>query len=137
MTRISSRRTIWYKRGFPFLWFGFLAVFVAAGFLSGGIEKDLAFIIFPCIMGVFGFFMLKKLVWDLVDEVYDDQDSLLIRNRGEEERIALSNIMNVSATMLMNPPRTTLRLVNQGNSGTKLRSPRWRGSASTPLRRIR
>jgi hypothetical protein len=120
VTRISSKRTIWYKRGFPIFWFGFLAVFGAAGFLSGGIEKDPAFIIFPCIMGVFGFFMMKKLVWNLVDEGYDDQDSLLIRNRGEEERIALSNIMNVSATMLMNPPRTTLRLIKPGKFGDEI-----------------
>jgi len=71
-------------------------------------------------MGVLGFFMMKKLVWDLVDEVYDDQDSLLIRNRGEEERIALSNIMNVSTTMLMNPRRTTLRLVKPGKFGDEI-----------------
>src|SRR5271167_4099386 len=105
MTRISSKRTVWYKRVFPIFWFGFLAIFLAIVLLSGGFEKNFVFLIVPCIMGVFGYIMIKKLVWDLVDEVYIDQDSLLIKNRGEEERMALSNIMNVSVTMLMNPPR--------------------------------
>lgn len=120
MTRISSKRTVWYKRGFPILWFGFLAVFFAAGLLSGAMERDAVFLIVPCIMLVFGYFMVKKLIWDLVDEVYVDQDSLLIKNRGEEERIALSNVMNVSATVLVNPPRVTLRLVKPSKFGDEI-----------------
>ncbi|SRR6266496_1292348 len=120
MTRISSKLTIWYKRGFPIFWFGFLAFFVASTLLSGSIEKDLTFLIVPCIMGIFGFFVMKRLLWDLVDEVYDYHDFLLIRNHGEEERVALSNIMNVSATTLMNPPRTTLRLVKPGRFGSEI-----------------
>jgi hypothetical protein len=120
MTRISSKRTVWYKRGLPILWFGFLAVFFAAGLLSGGFEKDVMFLIVPCIMAMFGYFMIKKLVWDLVDEVYVDQNSLLIKNRGEEDHVALSNVMNVSATMLVNPPRVTLRLVKPCKFGDEI-----------------
>jgi hypothetical protein len=57
-----------------------------------------------------GFFVMKKLVFDLVDEVWDDGGSLLIKNRGEEERVALSDIKNVSYSPLINPPRVTLSL---------------------------
>ena len=57
-----------------------------------------------------GFFVMKKLVFDLVDEVWDDGGSLLIENRGEEERVALSDIKNVSYSPLINPPRVTLSL---------------------------
>jgi hypothetical protein len=121
MTRISSGVTFLYKRIFPIFWFGFLAVFVATAFLSGqGIEKDPLFLVIPCGMGVVGFFIMKKLVWDLVDEVYDDQDFLLVKNRGEEERVALSNIMNVSATTFVNPPRVTLKLVEPGRFGSEI-----------------
>ena len=44
----------------------------------------------------FGYFVMKKLVFDLVDEVWDDGEALLIKNRGQEERVALRDIKNVS-----------------------------------------
>jgi hypothetical protein len=112
VTRISSRFTGFNKKIFHALWFGFLAFFLVTSAFSGAYKKDMWFIVIPILMAVFGFFLLKKLVWDLVDEVYDYGDFLLIKNRGEEDRIALSNIMNVNATTYMNPPRITLRLVN-------------------------
>jgi hypothetical protein len=120
MTRISSKLTVWYKRGFPILWFGFLAIFVGVSLFSGGLVRDPIILIAPCFMGAVGFFMMKKLVWDLVDEVYEDRDALLIRNGGEEERIPMSNIMNVSATLLINPPRVTLRLVTPSRFGNEI-----------------
>lgn len=78
------------------------------------------FIIMPCLMGVFGFFLMKKLVGDLVDEVYDAGDFLLIKNRGEEERVPLSNIINVSASAFVNPPRVSLRLRHSGKFGAEV-----------------
>jgi hypothetical protein len=74
----------------------------------------------PCLMAILGYFMMKKLVWDLVDEVYDCGDLLLVRERGEEVRIPLSDIINVSASMLVNPPRVTLRLVKPGRFGDEI-----------------
>jgi hypothetical protein len=74
----------------------------------------------PLFMAAFGFFLMKKLVWDLVDEVYDCGDFLLIRNRGEEDKVSLSNVMNVNASTHMNPPRITLRLVSPGKFGTEI-----------------
>jgi hypothetical protein len=88
--------------------------------LTGAAIEGFLFLIGPAFMVVLGFVVMKKLVWDLVDEVYDCGDFLLIRNRGEEERIALSNIMNVNASTLMNPPRITLRLVNRGKLGQEI-----------------
>ena len=41
-------------------------------------------------MFVFGlYFMMKKFVFDLVDEVWDDGDTLLVKNRGQDVRIAI------------------------------------------------
>ena len=120
MNKISSRWTYFHKKAFPTIWFGFLAFFVVSTLLSGAAEADLMFLVIPFLMAIFGYFFMKKLVWDLVDEVYDCGDSLLIRNRRSEERIPLSNIMNVSVSTLMNPPRVTLRLVKPGALGEEI-----------------
>src|SRR5688572_22818149 len=98
MKQISSKYLFFYKKVFPLLWFGFLVFFIAETFMNGAYEQTPMFVVGPCIMAVFGFFLMKKLVWDLMDEVYDCGDSLLVRNRGVEERVPFSSIMNVSAS---------------------------------------
>jgi hypothetical protein len=120
MTIISSGRTTYYKKVFPAISFGFLAVFVAAAALDGALREEPIFLIGPLAMGIFGFVLMKLLVWDLVDEVYDCGDYLIVKNRGEEDKIFLSNIMNVSASTLTNPPRITLRLVQPSKFGTEI-----------------
>ena len=120
MTRISSSFTVFHKKVFPAIRFGFLAFFLVTTTLSRAVEKNLMFLVIPVLMAVFGYFLMKKLVWDLVDEVYDCGDFLMIRNRGEEDTVALSNVMNVSASMFTNPARVTLRLVNPSKFGTEV-----------------
>ncbi len=112
MRRISSRMTFFYKRLFPAFWFGFLALFIAATVVFGRHQAapPAPFFIIPVIMAIVGFFIMKKLVFDLVDEVLDDGDALLVRNRGQEARIALSDIKNVNYSIYVNPPRVTLLL---------------------------
>lgn len=95
-------------------------MFAIAALFTGRLETSLALLVGPLIMAVFGFIIMKKLVWDLADEVDDGQDFLLVRNRGEEEQVPLSNIMNVSSTVFMNPPRVTLRLVTPGKFGQEI-----------------
>jgi hypothetical protein len=120
MKRISSRFLFLSKKVFPLIWFGFLAQFVLVAFFRGGDAMPLPILIVPCVMAIFGYFLMKKLVWDLADEVWDCGDHLLVKNRGSEERIYLSDIMNVSASTLMNPPRITLRLVRPSQFGTEI-----------------
>jgi hypothetical protein len=69
-------------------------------------------------MAGFGFFLFKGLVWGLMDEVYDCGDHLLIRNRGEEDSVRLADVVNVSSTSFVNPPRITLRLAVSSKFGT-------------------
>ena len=105
--------TFFNKRVFPALWFGFLILFIAAPLVAGGSRNatpPLPFFIGPVVMIIFGYFIMKKLVFDLVDEVWDNGDSLVIKNRGEEQRVALSDIKNVSYSPFINPPRVTLSL---------------------------
>jgi hypothetical protein len=82
--------------------------------------KSIMFLIMPLFMIIIGVIVMRKLVWDLADEVYDCGDTLLVRNRGGERRVVLSNIMNVSASVYMNPPPVTLRLVSGGRMGREI-----------------
>jgi hypothetical protein len=115
MKRISSSWTFFYKRVFPAIWFGFLLLFIILPLL--GIRGSpphpplpLPFFIFPIVMMIFGYFFMRKLVFDLADQVWDDGDSLLVRNRGEEQRVALADIKNVNYTPFMHPARVVLSL---------------------------
>ena len=120
MKQLSSRRAWFYKRVFPVLWFGVLGVVGTGMLVSGAATRQPGMLIGPCVMAVIGFVLMKQLIWDLVDEVFDAGDYLVVRNGGQEEHVALSNIMNVSATTMMNPPRITLRLVTPGKFGPEI-----------------
>ena len=112
MKKISSIFTYFNKKIFPALWFGFLGVFVLISLppmISKG-EVDIMFIVAPIVLAVFGYFIMKALVFDLVDEAWDDGDSLVFKNKGKEERISLSNILNINYVVVSNPPRVTLTL---------------------------
>ena len=61
-------------------------------------------------MAVIGYVVMKFLVFDLVDEVWDCGDSILVRNKGTEFRFAMSDFMNVAYAGFQNPPRITLSL---------------------------
>jgi hypothetical protein len=119
--RISSALTPFYKRAFPLLLFGIVVVVVTAVLQDEAAQGTLPFFAMPILlMGTVWFFVFRKLIWDLVDEVEDHGDYLIVRNRGEEERIALTNIMNISASSFINPPRVTLRLVKPGRFGSEV-----------------
>jgi hypothetical protein len=111
MPRLSSRTTFFYKRVFPVVWFGILLMVLAGGLYgSSRNATPLPFFIVPAFMAVVGFVIMKKLIFDLVDEVLDAGDALIVRNGNREDRIALSDIMNVNYSPMVNPPRVTLSL---------------------------
>jgi hypothetical protein len=106
--------TFFNKRVFPVFWFGLLILFIGVPLVLS-LARNTApppppFFIVPAIMIAAGYFVMKRLVFVLVDEVWEDDNSLLIRNRGEEERVAFSDIKNVSYSPFVNPPRVTLSL---------------------------
>jgi hypothetical protein len=114
MTRISSTKaTFFYKRIFPFLWFGALLLIVAFGLLSPSRDSqasNIPFLIVPVLMGVFSYRFMQKMVFCLADEVLDAGDALVVRNGGQQERISLSDIKNVNYQPYMSPPQITLSL---------------------------
>ena len=112
MRRISSGWTLFYKWAFPTMWFGFLLVFLAVSLFQfqQANGPPLPFVIFPILMMGFGFYVMKKFVFDLVDEVWEDGDALVVKNRHQQQRIDLADIKNVNYAPLSSPPRVTLSL---------------------------
>jgi hypothetical protein len=113
MPLMSSKMTLFYKRIFPVIWFGFLAVFFAVALVKGlgadPISNFLSLIV-PVVMAVLGYQIMKRIAFNLVDEVFDLGDALLVRNGGQEERIALADVKNVNYFPYMSPPQVTLSL---------------------------
>ena len=124
MTRLSSRWTSYYKRVFPIIWFSFIALFVLLPWLTSWINHNerargppLPILIVPVVMGVFGYLLFRRLLFDLVDEMWDDGEALVARNRGVEQRIPLQTIINVGFSTITRPERVTLRLREPGPLG--------------------
>ena len=112
--------TFFSKRVFPAIWFGFLGIFFfAAVATSRGRTNPTVLLVAP-LMAAFGYFLMKKLIFDLADEVWDDGTELVVKNKGQVDRIPLSNIMNVGYRTLTNPPRVTLTLRQPGLLGKEV-----------------
>ncbi len=87
-------------------------------------------------MGIFGYFLMKKTVWDLADEVYDCGTYLVVKNRNEEDKIDFSDVMNVSVNTMTRPPRISLRLRTASKFGDEISfSPISNGFSFNPFAR--
>ena len=123
MTLISSRMTFFYKRIFPIIWFGVLTLVMVASAViawSSGQAPQLMSIIVPAFMMVFGYFIMKRMVFSLVDQVYDTGDALLVKNGTQEDHIPLADISNISYAQMMNPPQVTLSFRQPTNFGDRV-----------------
>jgi hypothetical protein len=120
MKKISSASTVVSKRVLPVLWFGFLAYFVVRAMRTGTAQKDPMLIVVPVLMAIVGYFLMRRFLWNLVDEVYDNGDFLLIKNRGKEEKVAFADIMSVSVSAHPKPSRITLKLTTPGKFGKEI-----------------
>lgn len=118
MKKISNS-VFFIKKIFPIFWFGFIGLFLLISLgaaLFGDEPKQgrfffLPFFIMPVFMGVFGYFIMKKLLFNLVDEVYDCSTYLLVKNKGQEDKIMLVDILNINTIFFSNPPQSKLTLV--------------------------
>jgi hypothetical protein len=91
------------------VWFGFLVLFflVTVAAKSAGADIPLPLLFGPIAMAGFGYFLMKNLVFDLVDEVWDAGSELLVKNKGRQARIALAEVVNVSYSVMTNPQRVS------------------------------
>jgi hypothetical protein len=112
MKKISSKTTFFHKRIFPVIWFGFIGFFILTGSFADNKDRtaDIMIIVVPVLMAVIGYFVMKFLIFDLIDEVYDEGLSLLFKNKGKTVRVNLTDIKNVSYSVAVNPPRVTISL---------------------------
>jgi hypothetical protein len=119
MKRLSSQWTFFYKRMFPVIWFGFIALFVLLPWTNRRQTQGMPLPVFivPVVMAVFGYLLFRRLLFDLVDEVWDDGHALIVRNGGVEQRIPLQTIINVGFSTMTRPERVTLRLREAGPLG--------------------
>lgn len=122
MKKLSSKSTFFYKRIFPAIWFGFIIFFILTALFVDRRDSNADVMIFvvPVFMAVIGYFIMKNLVFDLMDEVYDEGSSLLFKNKGRTVRVNLTDIKNVSYSVMVNPPRVTISLRHKTEFGDEL-----------------
>ena len=119
--RISSRMTGFYKRVFPILWFGFLLVILAVMVSVSRRQPGVPVVVFlvPILMMVLGYFLFRKFLFDLMDEVWDDGKELIVVNEGHVEHEPLAGIVNISYSGFTNPKRASVTLRRPGRWGGK------------------
>lgn len=115
---ISSSYTRFHKRVFPVFWFGIILIILIQIWFQNKLTPLVLMIAF-C-MTLFGYFLMKKTLWDLADEVRDHGSFLLVRKGGFEEKIMLSNILQISESASLNPSRITLLLARPGVFGKQI-----------------
>jgi len=122
MKKISSSGTYLYKRIFPIFWFGFLAFFVFVSLLAGDNENGsvVVVVVIPLFIAALGYFVMKNLFFDLIDEVYDEGSSLLFKSGEREARVDFRDIKNVSYCPFMGPPRVTISVRHETEFGREL-----------------
>lgn len=107
------------------VWIGALVLFSAAALFSD-LEKTPLFVIVAAIaLAISLAVKLRGWSWRLADEVYDGENHLVVRRRGEEEIVPFSNIMSVVYTNRWRfrgsgPERITLSLARAGKFGSEI-----------------
>ena len=124
MKKISSGLTFFYKRVFPIAWLGFIVIyeFVVLGCLFMNkmpMEKGIIFMVLPLLMFIAGLCFFSKLFWNLMDEVYYDEMSLLIKNGNESICIPFCEIKEINYKN-SRPPRIEVILNKKTVMGNAL-----------------
>ena len=118
MNTISSRWTWTTKKITPLMIFiGIPALlFMPKDDDFGGVKGYLMLALLFVVAAVCWWFFVA----DLADQVEDHGDSLLVRRGDVEEKVLLTNIMQVKDSGRGDSPRIVLRLVNPGRFGRQI-----------------
>lgn len=122
MDIISSRQTVFVKRIFPAVWLLLVAGIPAIFNLSliAAHKFDPTLLLGPIVMIAVFAIVYRRLIGVLADEVRDGGSFLVVRRGSVEERVQLTNVMNVSASQFSRSPRVSLRLRTPGKFGDEI-----------------
>jgi hypothetical protein len=120
--RISAGKTWFYKRVFPVIFIGIIVLSFGLAIATArrGSALPLPALIVPMLGLGIAWFVMRRLVADLADEVWDEGDRLRVRFGPDEDRIALADIINIGYTSMVNPERVTLTVRNPGRFGKEV-----------------
>lgn len=68
----------------------------------------------------FVYLLLRRLLFSLVDEVWDTGDALLVKNRGSEELVPYAAIRRMSYAQFARPQRARIELHAAGRFGSEI-----------------
>lgn len=123
MNKLISANTFLFKQAIPTIAYVFLAGIALIGLYAiatGSFIMGIVLLIFPIPAVLIVNTVFKKVLSDLVDEVYDEGSSLRIVNGVNEVRVNLGDIEDVHYSTASNPPRVTLNLLNETVLGRDL-----------------
>lgn len=112
MRLLSSKSTWWYKRGMPVVFFGFVVLvsFIGAREAIAREQSLVPFFLAPLVMSGVLWLVFRRFIVELVDEVWDDGDSLVIKKKSIDETVLLKSVVNVNDLTSVNQPMVTLLL---------------------------
>lgn len=111
MTRLNSRLTYINKYLFPTVWFGFLLFFFFQAPVAAKNEtQKIIFMVAPFPMALFGYYLMRKMLFGLVNEVYRSGDYILCKNGDKRIKVSLSEIQSAIYYTQTQPQKCVLRL---------------------------
>jgi hypothetical protein len=123
MRQISSKATFFVKRIYPIIFVAAVILFFAFPLMF--VERARIPSLWPLLptmvlVLLVGYWAMKKLLFDLVDAVFEDGNALVVKSDGREERVSVSDIAAAGYTSVFNPMRVTLSLRRPTSFGTEI-----------------
>lgn len=98
----------------PLVWFGFIAFFDVMWMINsrGSLGSAIGIPLLVSGIGIAAFVMAGRQTADACDEIWLDGDSLIVKNGGEESRVALRDVVDVSSYIFKSGLQIRLALRN-------------------------
>lgn len=118
MKKIS--RSSWYSKAFMILWCGGVVLFMGIAWVEGAVAQSLMFVLVPVLMLILAYIYFNHFIRDLIDDVYDEGDSLLFRKGDKEQRVFLKDIVNINHRTINALERIEIQVRTDGELGKLL-----------------
>jgi len=136
--KISSASTFYLKRIAPFLSLAGLIVAIVVMLAQGKFEEMWWLLLVFVLVTVAAGYAFYRRIWNLADEVFDNGDHFVVRRGSVQEKVRLSDVVNVAFKRTQNARRVVLKLARPGPFGNEVvfvppLSFRWNPFAADPL----